>query len=561
MMNSHQGLNSIALLATIIAVANAQQAVSPQAATAEAPMAVEAAISQLRDDDPRVRWQAARSLGLVGAAARPAAPELSRLLRDEDPVVQIHAAVALARIGDRSNATVDGLLRAASSNDSRVARTAILALRRLEVEPDRLAAALEKLLQSDDQAVVVYVVESIVAAGEQSTPLLKAALQEEKAAYWACVAIADIGPDAAATVPELIVLLGRSDDLDTLSQALLALASIGPQAAAAVPAIEKLMVTEDHLPVALHAAYALGAIGSPAANPMLERFAASDDEVLSMVSTWSLAKIDRNQAAWLDRATEKLLDGLASDNPLVRRAAAQGIVDLKPPPDRVASRLIEAASDPDPMVAANVGSALASLGPAVVPSAVKALENPPLRPIMVDVLGRLGPDSKQAAARLAELLPEANNRLKRNIHYALAAMGPHAGPATEALADSTQNEEPAVRHSALYALRQLGPAATAAVPQVVALLESNENFDRLAAAWALARIAPSDEPVMQSILPVLRAGLAEGHAVTRYETVIAIGESDDLGKALRDDLRRVAEKEEDEQVRAAATEVVNRFRS
>lgn len=513
-----------------------------------------AALTQrLSDPDPNVRWRSARALGKLGPAAKPAAPTLVKRLDDSEPVVQIHATIALARIGDQSDATVAGLAKCARSSDPRVVRTAILALAKLRLEPEQLAAAMSELLASENQSMLVYVVDAIVEAGERATPLLQAALKEsEDSAYWASVAVAEIGPAAAGTVPELTAVLEKTEDPDTRAKALLALAKIGPKAKSAVPAIEKVLSNNPDAAPALYGAYALGEIGAPTAASTLEELAASDDQAVAMVSSWALAKTHPKDAARRDRAIEKMLHGLSSENPLVRTTAAKGLTDLKPAAEKVTAHLIEAIQDPDPEVAANVADALATLGPAIVPAAAKLLDDPRLQPLLINVLGRLGPDAQDAVPKLTELLPAADSRLKTKIHYALAGIGPPAAPAASAIAESLNSKEPAVRHSALFALRQLGPAAADAMPQLLALLESTDGMDQLATAWALARIAPAKEGLTPQVAQVLRNGLTDPEPAARFETTAAIGELGPIAGQLRTELKRVAERDPDEQVRAAA---------
>ena len=59
---------------------------------------VPALTKSLGDDSPVVREWAARVLGLFGAAAEPALPELARLGDDKEEVVRITAKQAVARI-------------------------------------------------------------------------------------------------------------------------------------------------------------------------------------------------------------------------------------------------------------------------------------------------------------------------------------------------------------------------------------------------------------------------------------------------------------------------------
>lgn len=516
-------------------------------------------IQKLQETDPNVRWRAARALGNLGAAARPAVPGLIKALSDEETAVQIYATVALARTGDRSDATIVGLSKCTESADPRVVRTAILALAKLRLEPEQLASTMGRLLASENQSMLVYAVDAIVDSGERATPLLQAALKENQdTAYWASVAIAEIGPPAAGTVPELAVVLQTADDTDTIAQVLLALAKIGPKAQSAAPAIEKVLSDNPGPTVALYGAYALGAIDKVGANSNLESFVASKDDAVAMVASWAIAK-SRKDETLRQRAIEKSLEGLGSENPLVRTTAAKVLMDLKPSAEAVSARLIEATQDTDPEVAANVITALSSLGAAVVPGAAKSLDDPRLRPILIGVLGRLGSESKAAVPKLTELLPTAEDAFKAKIHYVLAGIGPAAEPATMAIAESLNSKDMAVRHSALFALRQLGPAAADALPQLMAFLESSEGVDQLAAAWAVARIAPAKEALSPQVTEILKKGLGSDEPAARYETTAAIGALGSSATELRDELKEMAKDDPDEQVRVAAADALKKL--
>ena len=121
--------------------------------------------------------------------------------------------------------------------------------------------------------------------------MLNAALKRPKTAYVACAAIEHIGPDAAATVPALTELLGKTRHSQLLIQALLALASIGPAAESAAPQIVPLLEMPNDATVPVAAAYALGSIGAKNADVALRRAASKDNAFLQMIAAWSTRQI------------------------------------------------------------------------------------------------------------------------------------------------------------------------------------------------------------------------------------------------------------------------------
>jgi HEAT repeat protein len=78
----------------------------------------------------------------------------------------------------------------------------------------------------------------------------------------AILAIADIGPAAAAAVPNLIALLRADPDIEMREKAAVALEKIGPSAAAAVPTlVEKLKDVDEARNIRIKCAMALQKIG------------------------------------------------------------------------------------------------------------------------------------------------------------------------------------------------------------------------------------------------------------------------------------------------------------
>jgi hypothetical protein len=60
----------------------------------------------LGDEDPELRWRAARALGAIGPDAADAVPDLTTALGDETPLVRAQAAYALGQMGEASKPSV-----------------------------------------------------------------------------------------------------------------------------------------------------------------------------------------------------------------------------------------------------------------------------------------------------------------------------------------------------------------------------------------------------------------------------------------------------------------------
>lgn len=513
----------------------------------------------LSDTDPQVRWRSARALGDYGSQAVSAVPKLRSLLKDSDPIVEYHAAVTLGKIGDRSDETVGALVAVVTSPDGRVARAAISALRKLDPAPEIVVEALQKVLASDDDAVVLYAIEAITERGGEAAPLLIAALKEPRTAYMACTAIAQIGPDAKATVPAIADLLGKTKHSQVLIQALLALASIGPDAKSAVSQVVPLLQfsTDETVPVA--AAYALGSIGASGADSELKAVANSPNAFLQMMAAWALAKGHPQDQMLMKQGVAKLTQGLANDDPMMRASAARCLAELHAPAEMVAPALLALANDPDPHVADNVIAALATRTEEVVPKAIEALKKPEMRKFAARVLARIGPKASAAVGPLAEAAQGADPEFRIDINRALAAIGPEAGAASDVLVEALASDNEGVRHSALFALRQIGPRAVKAGPKLVEKMTSSEGFEQLATAWALASVGSQTKGVAARVAPILRLGLADPDASERLETISVISALGSQAALLSDDLKRLATSDPDQDVRIAASDALKKI--
>lgn len=515
----------------------------------------------LVDKDPQVRWRSARALGDYGDLAQAAAPGLRKLLTDSDAIVQYHAAVALGRIDDKSDETVHALVTAATSKDGRVARAAIAALRNLDPGPEHIVKALGQVLKSDDEAVVLYALEAITERGKDAAPMLIEALKQPDTAYLACTAIEHIGPDAAATVPALTELIGSTRHSQLLIQALLATASIGPAAEAAAPKIEPLLAMETDATVPVAAAYALGSIGAKQADASLRAAIAKKDPFLQMIAAWAVAKLNPGDKAAVKLAVDKLVQGLKSNEPTIRTAAAKSLQSLQAPPEMVAPELVALINDGDAEVQANVIDAIAGLGESVVPRVSKALENPQLREPAVRILRKIGPKAAGAVPALIAAASKADAKFRTDIQLALGAIGPDAAPATDMLAKSLVSSDAGERESALYALRKIGPKANAAVKPLFLRMQADDTFEAMAAAWALTRIAPENAQVTAAVVTKLSHGLADANEQVRLESVNGLAELGTAAKTAAPALEQAAKEDSSDEVRDAAELALKRVQT
>ncbi|HET6883430.1 MAG TPA: HEAT repeat domain-containing protein [Pirellulales bacterium] len=504
------------------------------------------------------RVEAADELADLGPKAKAAAPALLKAAKDEDARVRGHAAHALGQVGDKSEAVVNGLFALATDSDALVRRAAIRALKALRLPRKLTMPKMVKALKSAEPADAAAILASIAEAGEEALPFLIECLDDKEAGYWACLALGDMGPAAKDAVPKLIKL-EQSGEPQVRLQALVALGQIGPAAQAAIPLMVKALQADKTPGVRYAAAFALGQIGTSdkQARAALTEGTDGDDAFLQVVSAWALTRVAKDDKKLSEKATKVLIEGLKSEKPEVRRAAARGLAEANPPPELVAPVLIKAIQDNDPSVIGNAIDALASLGPKIVPRlANNALKNKDLRPYAVRVLAKIGPEAREAASALADALQDAEGDFRSEVQFVLGMFGPAAAPAAPELIKSLTSDEDSIRASAIYALGKIGPAAKAAEPELRKLLASDDEFASFAAMWALVRINPKDAKLVATAVPQLIKALSDERPVLRIESASTLGELGAAAKAALPELKKLAA-DADPAVSAAAKRAID----
>lgn len=340
----------------------------------------------------------------------------------------------------------------------------------------------------------------------------------------------------------------------------MALGQIGPAAKAAVSKIVQALQGDKIEGVRFAAAYALGQIGvkDDRAITALKGAMKSDQPFLQVIGAWALVRLDRDDEAIVAEATKRILAGLQADDVNARRAAARALAEINPPPEEVAPVLVKAIHDADPTVIANAVDALASLGPKIVPRLIGALNNKDLRLHAARVLGRIGPDAKEAVPALAAALDDAEGEYRREVQFSLGAIGPAAAPAVPALIESLESDDDQIRNSAVYALGKIGPAAKTSAPALTKLLSSEDDFVRFSALWALVRIDPNDKQLAAAAVPAMVVLLADSRELVRAEAASTLGELGSAAKAALHDLKK-ASADANPTVSAAAKRSIERI--
>lgn len=527
-----------------------------------AKLAVPRLIKAFQSDNAELRRQAALALAQIREGAVEAVPALADSLKAQDPQERRYAAHALGQIGPAAREATGALITALADKDPQVRRVVRDALRDIKPGKDVALPLFAKMLKTAEPADATAAVQTLAEAGEAAVPALTAALDDKDAAYWACLALSEIGPPAAPAVEKLGQLLG-SDEPEVRLEALVALGAIGPASKPLAAKIGELLNKDDVDGVRYAAAYALGVIGDKAvALPLLAQAMDDDDEFLKVTAAWSYVRLVENEKpAALSNAVKTIVAGIASKDHRVRDVAIRALADPDLPREQLRPAFRQVLLDlQDPEKLRDLIDALATLGPRVVPACVRALEENrgPLRLHALRLLIKIGPDAAPAIPALTTTLADPEPELRREALFALGSIGPAAAQATEQIAAKLTDDDQEVRYAACYALGKIGPAAQAAMPQLRTAVKTDDEFMEMAVVWAALKISPKDVELQQQAVPHLIKGLKDIRVHVRLECANLLGELGDVAKPAVAALQEALQ-DENEDVRAAASAALERL--
>lgn len=488
----------------------------------EAEEAVPALVTALKNRDDQVCWRVARTLGAIGPEAAPAIPALRKRLGDENALVRAYAAYALGQIGKPSEVAIQELAPLIADDEAVVRRAAIRAIRSIKPDPELAAPVLAKVLEGSEPAVISEAMQAAVEAGERALPLLKQLLQKKKTRYWAVVVATELGEKAAPLTPGLVAALG-DDDPETRLQAGIALGAVGTNNPEAIAQLAKVAASDPVEAPRVAATYALGKLKAKSAAESVAKVADSENPLLSLVGSWALAELKPADTEVAKEAVAKMLAGVKSEEPNLRRVAARAMIESSIPKELARPAVIEALQTADPDVIAQVSEAFAAMGVEAVPKLARALESDKLRPYVVPILLRLGPEAKEAVPALIAAFKDSEDPdLRREIVYSLALIGPPSEPAVELLIENLSSEDPELRSVSTYALGKIGPSAKEAVPTLRKALRTQPQL-RLGAVWALLQIDGRDPKLRVFAVPVLVKALDDERELVRVEAATELG--------------------------------------
>lgn len=540
-------------------------------------------VSLTTNADPRIRWHAARAIGLVGEDAVSAIPTLLTLLQDADPVVATQAAAAIGHIREDDSRSdfptnivelyddaVTQLVGMLVHSDPRVRRASLRSLRELDPDPVALMPVVDTIFAGSDPSVILPALHSIADMGGDAVPFLVERLKRPQGRYWASIALTEIGPAAAAATPALMEALAASPPEEQL-QEILALAAIGEGAEAAGDALLELYKEGDPV-LRGPLLFAFGRLRLTAAEPLLAKTISAGNPSLAATAAWARAKIAPDDEKLIADAVVRLTKQTASEQEFDRIAAVSGLsdlaVDMDPEQQRVLGKhlgsLLEDSSD---RVHQAAGAALVRLGGGAVPALIDQLADPITQPIALEIIADIGPPAAPAVDVVLPLLDSDDPAMVSEAAFALAAIGPKAGPAVgrlvSLLAETQQSEEQlSLRYSLIYALGRIGlPDGKPALDLLSSLTASADKMEATMATWAALQLDPDNSKRFGDAVSLLSNALESESQTLRIEAAIALGDLGPKAVAARSALELVAEDDPIADIRAAARQALAKIGS
>jgi HEAT repeat protein len=512
-------------------------------------------VGNLASADETVQLRAIDELGAQKEKAAEAVTPLVQLLKSPSAKVRAHAAHSLGEIGLQAKTAVEALAQLLKDPDETVRRHTVQAIAGIRPGPHVMVPLCIELLQDPDPAVRLRVMTAIANVGARAVPALIAALDNDKAAYWACVVLRDIGPAAKDAVPALTKKLQHKDP-EIRREAILALGAMEAAATSAVGPIAAAVKDENTCGAAT---FALGRIGQIPSDilPTIQANAKSDDKVLSIASLWALARVHPEDKELFRQVAEQLIPRLKDPNELVRKTAANAMLSLPPAPEIAMPIWEKTFQNADDATIRHALAALSAQGAPAVPRLVAALKNQKARGYVIFALGEMGKTAAPATEALGVLVDDKDPIIAQEASIALAKIGPAAKDAVPALTKVLAGGDGSRIPAAAYALGRIGPDAKAAVPALRATLKSKEDVSAEAAAWALTQIEPRSAEIVTEVLPVLVNALSSPQAHVRQGAAVALGGIGARTDAARKALQKAASSDEDPAVREAAAKALN----
>lgn len=404
----------------------------------DADKVVPGVIELLKSDDEVVRYRAAKMLARVGRKAEPAVPKLIELLNDPKSQIQAAAVEALTAIGPAAKDAVIALAKKVEGDDVQLARDAAKALREFGPIAGPAAPSLAKALDSPDSGLCLDAANALTA----------------------------IGPEAVSAIDAIAKhLLDETARRDERIALLQATAAIGPPAKQAIPAVNTLLSRKE-IPVQVAAAETLGRIGS------------GDPEALKKLG--EVLKDTRNTPQAVQFAVLRAIASMGAKG-------GTAVADVKAYQDQAkdtsakvwaSATLVALGSDAD----ANAKVVLAALKD-TAPTAKTA------RVAAIESAEYLGARAKPGVTDLIEALKDKSSigrtdggTVREKAALILGKLGPNAKEAIRPLTDLLKDSDRGARRAAAEALGYFGPDAVVAAPKLRELARTDAELASVANA-------------------------------------------------------------------------------
>jgi len=432
----------------------------------------------LKSDNPQLKRQAAYLLGGLGPAAQSAVPDLLNALKDHDYNVRRYAAYTLIKLGAQNKQIARAMAEGLSDNNVEQRRACAYGLAQIAPMAYDEQAVLSQALQDTDDQVRKYAsyTLSILKNADYTTETL-AKMDASRVLQYVDVPSPEIRHNAISALREIglkkeyiPVLVKALDDPDAAvgQEAARALEELGPLAEEAIPALKRNMGNCRYREVC-PAVLALGKIGQPALPALLEALEHENAFVRAAAARalreplWEKAK----------DAIPALLMTANDSNSLVRNNATVALGKIFP--ENHIPVLVYALQDRDDDVRYSAAQALARPGLELkkyIPALIADLKNRnPLSigiagSTLIELLGTLGPDAKDALPVLTDILKNArldNYSTRVKALHAIMQIGSPSKETIAALKEAAIDYSCEVRSAATEALNKFGetvPKAT-----------------------------------------------------------------------------------------------------
>jgi HEAT repeat protein len=492
------------------------------------PQVTEALAERLKDEDKKVRLEAARALLLSVPHRKAVVATLAEAAKDPDVVHRRWAVASVFMVAPRPRELLEVFAGLLDDPDPHVAGNAAQAVWEVTKDAKRVVPTLNRILKEGDIGSHITALNALRQMGPAALPCLPALLNgPEITMQTASDIVRRIGADA---IPDLLAAADVRMPGAVRRNAIASLGHAGPEA---LPHLLRLMNAKEP-EIRTAAVRSIGAIGPKAkeALPELRNIAREENPNLRAAAVTTLGSLGREGKP----AVPVLLESLKDKEVMVRIAAIHALPQL--PVDRSAVPALDEAIKENkgiqftaPLV--NLRLRLDPDPTPILPLVKEVLNEPNAHQQIVMTLGQAGPKARAALPLLIELAGSDRTPLysRQSLVTALAQVDPEGKETAPALIKLLRDRDRTVRLAALghlaqtgqecdvgpvladlrttdpnprltihRALRLLGPKAKGATPTLLELTRGPEGPARLEAAETLCKVAPDQADLGKKVL-------------------------------------------------------------